>query len=87
MLGFPMQGWTLAIDLPLHSPHSSEVLKEIDRIVMEAGGRLYLTKDSRMNPEHLSIMYPRLAEWKEIKNNCDPNNSWQSDQGRRLRLC
>ncbi len=87
MLGFPMQGWTLAIDLPLHSPHSSEALKEIDRIVMEAGGRLYLTKDSRMNPEHLAIMYPRLAEWKEIKNNCDPNNSWQSDQGRRLRLC
>jgi hypothetical protein len=32
-------------------------------------------------------MYLKKCEWKEIKKEMDPDNYWQSDQGRRLGLC
>jgi decaprenylphospho-beta-D-ribofuranose 2-oxidase len=63
------------------------ILRELDELVVAAGGRVYLTKDSCLNPKHMKAMYPQLAEWKNVKRNIDPNNFWQSDQGRRLKLC
>ena len=87
LIGFPMIGWTLAIDIPNNARNLSQILREIDQLVMNAGGRIYLTKDSRLNNKHLPLMYPNLDEWKEIKQEIDPSNYWQSDQGRRLKLC
>ena len=86
-LSFPISGWTLSLDLPAGRPKLSEVLREIDQIILEAGGRIYLTKDSRMNSSHLPAMYPDLGRWKEVKAKYDPHNYWQSDQGKRLKLC
>jgi decaprenylphospho-beta-D-ribofuranose 2-oxidase len=87
LISFPMPGWTLAIDFPVGVPGLSVMLRELDELVVAAGGRVYLTKDSCLNPKHMKAMYPQLAEWKKVKRNIDPNNLWQSDQGRRLRLC
>jgi decaprenylphospho-beta-D-ribofuranose 2-oxidase len=87
LLSFPQNGWTLAIDLPLSDPKINQLLRELDQLVLSAKGRLYLTKDSRMNHTHLPLMYPDLLVWKEVKRFVDPNNVWQSDQGRRLHLC
>jgi decaprenylphospho-beta-D-ribofuranose 2-oxidase len=87
LISFPQNGWTLAIDLPIRDPIINQLLREIDQLVLKAKGRLYLTKDSRMNHTHLPLMYPELATWKEVKNLVDPHNIWQSDQGRRLHLC
>lgn len=87
LISFPQNGWTLAVDLPIRDPRINQMLREIDQLVLSAKGRLYLTKDSRMNHTHLPLMYPRLATWKEVKNSVDPHNIWQSDQGRRLHLC
>jgi decaprenylphospho-beta-D-ribofuranose 2-oxidase len=64
-----------------------KIIMELDAIVLDAGGRIYLTKDSRMNSKDLPVMYPRLNEWKDIKREIDPKNFWQSDQARRLGLC
>lgn len=86
-ISFPMKGWTLAVDLPASGQNLSKVLRELDEIVISAGGRIYLTKDSRLNSEHLPEMYPNLKKWKAIKHEFDPTNQWQSDQGRRLKLC
>ncbi len=87
LLSFPLKGWTLAVDLSIGSPDLIPVLREIDELIIGAGGRIYLTKDSRMNSEHLKLMYPNLPKWKKIKADVDPQNLWQSDQGRRLGLC
>ena len=87
LISFPQNGWTLAIDLPIGGPRMNQMLRELDQLVLSAKGRLYLTKDSRMNHAHLHLMYPKLIEWKEVKNSVDPHNIWQSDQGRRLHLC
>lgn len=87
LIGFPMNGWTLAIDLPNGTRHLSRLLRDLDELVLGAGGRVYLSKDSRLNHKHLSSMYPHLGDWKRIKKEIDPQNNWQSDQGRRLKLC
>jgi decaprenylphospho-beta-D-ribofuranose 2-oxidase len=86
-MGFPIKGWTLAVDLPMSGQKLSKVLRELDEIVVSSGGRIYLTKDSRLNSRLLPKMYPDLEKWKKIKHEFDPLNQWQSDQGRRLKLC
>ena len=87
LLSFPMKGWTLAIDVPLGNKQLSRVIRDLDRIIVGVGGRVYLTKDSCTSSNLIPLMYPRLEEWKEIKQEIDPLNLWQSDQGRRLNLC
>lgn len=84
-LSFPKEGWTLALDLPLR-PGLGRMLDEMDETIVEAGGRLYLAKDSRMRPELLPHMYPRLGEWLEQRRRVDPDGRFQSDLARRLGL-
>ena len=82
-----MPGWTLAVDIPVGIEGLSETLDRLDNKLIEAGGRIYLTKDSRMSASHIELMYPRINEWRKIRKRMDPEFHWQSDQSRRLRLC
>jgi decaprenylphospho-beta-D-ribofuranose 2-oxidase len=86
-LSFPIAGWTLAVDIPGTAKGLGPVLERLDAVVADAGGRIYLAKDSRMRPELLPVMYPRLDEWKAVRARVDPNGVLQSDLGRRLGLC
>jgi decaprenylphospho-beta-D-ribofuranose 2-oxidase len=85
-LSFPTQGWTLALDLPRSAPALSAALDELDQIVIEAGGRIYLTKDARTRPDALAAMYPRLAEWRAARDAADPDGRWRSDLALRTGL-
>ncbi len=86
-LSFPMPGWTLSLDLPVtHGPALNTLLDDLDRRVADVGGRVYFAKDSRMRPELVPLMYPRLDEWREVCAAADPQGVMQSDLGRRLRL-
>jgi decaprenylphospho-beta-D-ribofuranose 2-oxidase len=84
-LSFPLPGWTLALDLPV-TVGLGPVLDACDRLVATAGGRVYLAKDSRLVPELVPVMYPRLDEWRAVRARLDPDGVWQSDLGRRLGL-
>jgi decaprenylphospho-beta-D-ribofuranose 2-oxidase len=84
-LSFPISGWTLTIDIPV-APGLEGLFDELDREVADVGGRLYLAKDSRLRPELLAEMYPRLGEWQEIQRTADPQHRFRSDLGRRLGL-
>ena len=85
-LSFPMQGWTLAVDFPANYKRIYRFLDSLDQELMQAGGRIYLAKDSRLDPELIPKMYPDLDEWKSIRQNIDPDRRWQSDFSRRLSL-
>tara|TARA_B100000686_G_C16732705_1_gene941691 strand:+ start:502 stop:1830 length:1329 start_codon:yes stop_codon:yes gene_type:complete len=85
-LSFPMSGWTLAVDFPASGQGLYEYLNRLDHEVIKAGGRLYLAKDIRLEPQLLSRMYPRLDEWKLTRKEVDPHGRWQSDFSRRLGL-
>jgi decaprenylphospho-beta-D-ribofuranose 2-oxidase len=85
-LSFPSPGWTLSVDIGAHTDRATRVLDRLDDVVIEAGGRLYLAKDSRMRPETMAAGYPRLEEWKTIRRKVDPDGVLQSDLGRRLDL-
>ncbi len=84
-LSFPMEGWTLALDFPA-TPRVLCLLKRLDSMVMEQGGRLYLTKDARMGPAMLEAGYPQLAQFRAVKRRVDPDGRWASLQSRRLGL-
>ncbi len=86
MLSFPLQGWTLAVDIPAHDAEVYLMLDRVDEVVAKAGGRVYLAKDARLRPDLLATMYPRLGEWREVKARVDPEGRFRSDLAERLGL-
>ncbi len=86
LLSFPIAGWTLALDFPAGLSGLKETLDECDRIVANAGGRLYLAKDARADPAVIREMYPELDAWRAIRERLDPSHRMRSDLSRRLEL-
>lgn len=85
-LSFPQPGWTLAVDLPAGGRRVGALLDEVDAAVIAGGGRVYLAKDARLAPSALAQMYPRLDEWRRLRERLDPDHVFVSDLARRLHL-
>jgi len=86
MLSFPMEGWTLALDLPIRDEGLFMLLNKLDEIVLQHGGRVYLAKDARLSPESFRAMYPGYEDWLKVKQSVDPGNVFSSSLSRRLKV-
>lgn len=84
MLSFPMEGYTLALDFPVTAA-TLRLADELDAIVADHGGRLYLAKDARMAPAMLRG-YPRLEEFNAVRAAVDPDRKFASALSLRLGL-
>jgi decaprenylphospho-beta-D-ribofuranose 2-oxidase len=84
-LSFPIPGWNVCVDFPI-KPGLNEFVNELDRRVLQFGGRLYTAKDSRTTAETFHAMYPRIDEWIAVRRKVDPNGVFASDMARRLEL-
>ncbi len=85
LISFPMEGYTLALDIPIKSKNF-ELMNRLDQIVLRYGGRLYLSKDARMPAEMMRKGYPKLPQFIDIKQKFDPNRQFESLQSKRLGL-
>lgn len=83
-LSFPCPGYTLTLDIPARLRSLEQFLDSIDRIIVRRGGRVYLAKDARLKPDAAEAMYPRLAQWLQVKQRLDPQGLFASDLSRRL---
>ena len=85
-LSFPLQGFTLALDIPFGDGKVIAVLQNLTSSLLEAGGRVYLAKDAVVLKEHFRKMYPRVEEFQQIKELYDPECRLRSIQSDRLGL-
>jgi decaprenylphospho-beta-D-ribofuranose 2-oxidase len=85
ILSFPREGYTFAIDFPIRAT-TEALVRRLDAMVLEAGGRIYLGKDSYVDAATFRAMYPAVERWLEIKAKYDPNGVFTSNLGRRVGL-
>lgn len=81
----PIPGWNICVDFPIKDG-LGKFVSELDRRVLEFGGRLYTAKDSRTTAETFHAMYPRVDEWISVRRKVDPLRVFASDMARRLEL-
>lgn len=80
IMSFPRPGYTLTLDFPNRGELTSDLLKRLTDIVVEAKGRLYPAKDGHMSKQNFKMFYPELDDFIKY---IDPNFS--SDFWRRVR--
>lgn len=83
LISFPMEGYTLALDFSVKDGLFS-FLDELDELVLQYGGRIYMSKDARMSKELLNKSYPRLETFKAIVHKYNPDKKFTSLQSKRL---
>jgi FAD/FMN-containing dehydrogenase len=81
-LDFPREGYTLALDFPIRNG-LFPLLDDLDRRVLEYGGRLYLAKDVRMSSDVLGKGYPELDAFMQVRRQYDPDGKFSSLQSQR----
>tara|TARA_R110002073_G_scaffold332410_1_gene518261 strand:- start:55258 stop:56634 length:1377 start_codon:yes stop_codon:yes gene_type:complete len=83
MLSFPMEGISIACDIPVRS-NTQELVDTLNQQVIAEGGRIYLAKDSFTRAEDFRQMEPRLAEFERLRAQWDPEHKLSSAQSERL---
>ena len=85
LISFPMKGYTLALDFPMRKG-LFEFLDKLDVLVLEHGGRIYLTKDARMKKEVFWDSYQQAKEFEKVVLHYNPNLNFRSSQSDRLAI-
>jgi len=84
-LSFPIEGYSLALDFKIEDG-LFELLDELDEIVVECKGRIYLTKDVRVSKETFEYGYPNIEKFRAFRETNSMSEKFNSLQSKRLGL-
>jgi FAD/FMN-containing dehydrogenase len=82
-LSFPMEGYTLALDFKLDKGLFA-LLDELDKIVLDYGGRIYLSKDVRLSEQTFKQSYPQWQAFEQVRKHYGASEVFNSLQSQRL---
>jgi len=85
MMSFPMEGFTLAVDI-VNKPAAKALLARLNELARNAGGRVYLAKDSSLEAGYLPDMYPELADFRAEVAKADPARAFETALTKRLKV-
>ena len=77
LLSFPLPGTSLALDFPQHPDLERNLFPRLDRLVHDAGGRLYPAKDAHMRGEDFRHAYPAWEQLEALRDPALSSRFWQ----------
>jgi FAD/FMN-containing dehydrogenase len=89
LLTHAVDGFSFAMDFKVTATNRErlwELAHRLDEVVLAAGGRFYFAKDATMRPETAHRIWPGdvLAQFRALKDRCDPAGLLQTGLSRRL---
>lgn len=84
-LSFPIEGYSLALDFKIEKG-LFELLDKLDLIVLKYGGRIYLTKDTRVSKETFEKGYPQIEKFRELRKAYGMDKKFSSLQSMRVAI-
>jgi FAD/FMN-containing dehydrogenase len=84
MLSFPRPGLTLALDFAYREARTVRLLKELERITMQAGGALYPAKDACMSAQTFAASFPQLSRFLPHVDPAFSSSFWRRVEGERV---
>jgi FAD/FMN-containing dehydrogenase len=84
-LSFPLEGYSLALDFKIDNK-IFKLLDELDAIVEKYNGRVYLTKDGRVQRDKFVKGYKNYHKFISLRKEYNINNKLNSLQSKRLEL-
>jgi decaprenylphospho-beta-D-ribofuranose 2-oxidase len=82
-LSFPLMGYSLAIDFKI-TKKIYAFLEKLDAMVLKYKGRVYLSKDVRISKEIFQKNYPKVNEFRELRDKYKMNEKFHSLQSKRV---
>ena len=82
-LSFPMEGYTLSLDFKVESG-VFDLFDELDKIVIDHGGRFYLAKDARITKNKFESGYRDIKKFRGLREDQKMNKKFNSLQSKRV---
>jgi decaprenylphospho-beta-D-ribofuranose 2-oxidase len=89
LISHGVDGYSMAMDFRVTPSRQAKLLalsREMDEVVIDAGGRFYLAKDSTLRPEivHSYLGQEAIERFRSLKEHYDPGSILQTNMWRRL---
>jgi decaprenylphospho-beta-D-ribofuranose 2-oxidase len=85
LLSFPTEGYSLALDFKLNAS-TMQTVGRLEAMIVDMGGRLYLTKDAVMQETTFKATYLNWAKFEAVRKKYGAIGKFSSAQSQRLRL-
>lgn len=85
LLSFPMGGYTMALDFKMNT-QTIALIQNLDAMVADWGGRIYLTKDALMSEHTFKTTYPHWQAFEKVRDKYGAIGHFASAQSKRLGL-